>query len=149
MVRDTSLETYKSIQDSGVLSARRLEVYKALMDSGPSTASELWERMGKRSSQHNPVSPRLNELREMGAICEAEQRDCLITGRLAIVWEVTGRMPEKLEKRITSKQRISFLEIVLEDAKAVAGFVGKTGSVAHKCLLSDLKESIAAYENLS
>jgi hypothetical protein len=94
-VRDTSLESYDSIQES--LGARQKVVYDAFKD-----LISLWEK----SKMHvkyptdmevtkflgfddpNQVRPRRFELVKLGLLIEADKRKCLVTKRRAITWRV-------------------------------------------------------------
>lgn len=98
-VRPTSIQTYREIRDSGLLSKRRWEVYDALYEHGPCTANELFKKWKVRSfvTQQN-IHPRLGELRELGVVAELEKRRCEVTGREAYVWITTDDMPVKFEK---------------------------------------------------
>jgi len=98
-VRSTSAEAYKAIKENGLLKGRQLEVYMALYEIGASTGSELFYHMSKsRNPTHSNVTTRLGELRDMGVVKEVGQRQCSITKRDVILWEVTTNLPIKLEK---------------------------------------------------
>ena len=106
-VRKTSVVTYHSIKESGVLSARRMEVYEALYQYGPKTGNELFHSMKSVAFLHNAnIITRLGELRDMGAVEEVRERKCSVTGQNVIEWDVTGEMPRKLakNKELTSKE---------------------------------------------
>jgi hypothetical protein len=90
-MRDTSVEAWRYIQDSGVLSKRRLEAYSALFQYGPRTAGEL-----ETLCEHRGMWKRLSELRDLGVVKECGKRPCRVTDRNAIVWDVTSAMPQAL-----------------------------------------------------
>ena len=100
MVRETSLVTYNQIKAKNLLSQRRMEVYSALFKYGPCTANELFRdwKVSTTITQQN-IHPRLGELRDLGVVTEVKQRKCGVTGRMAIVWEITNRLPRKLKKK--------------------------------------------------
>lgn len=99
-VRDTSIEVFHRIRAEGLLSERRLEVYSALFEYGPCSANELFRKMrgSVRVSQAN-IQPRLNELVAMGCAVELQTRPCRVTGNRVIEYDVTSKMPKKLEKK--------------------------------------------------
>lgn len=103
MVRDTSIEAYRAIEESGLLSQRRHQVYKTLFEYGPCTANELAKNFWKmefkipRNVNLNIVT-RLGELRDLGVAKEVRTRQCSITGMNVIEWDVTSNLPIKFEK---------------------------------------------------
>lgn len=99
-VRETSVAAFLAIQESGLLSRRRLEVYEVLSPDGPLTATQIAERMRghKSSSVGANVHARLCELREMDAVEELGTITCPITNMTVILWDVTGRLPIKRKK---------------------------------------------------
>jgi len=121
MVRDTSLSAYKQIKEQGLLSERRLQVYSDLFRYGPCTANELYLKMDRKvkSTQAN-IHPRLGELRESGVVNEITQRQCDVTNRMAIVWDVNSKLPIKPKRELSSKQKIKIaidaLEFYSEDS---------------------------------
>lgn len=92
MIRKTSIETYKAIQDSGHLGRTQREVYNALYQYGPLTQNELhfWHFQER---QPRDVQPRVSELVKLGVVKSAGKRQCNITGRVCMTWETTDEMP--------------------------------------------------------
>lgn len=123
VVRETSLEAYLSIKESGKLSARRWEAYDATFNHGPLTSNEAFlysPLRGNPNYRHN-TNARMTELREMGVVKELGKVVCPVTGQLAILWDVTNRVPIDLPPRKTNKQIIAALLAriaVLEAEKA-------------------------------
>lgn len=97
MVRQTSLESYTTIKNNGLLSEKRWAVYDVLFQYGPATAMELRQKM-KPGFVDSQVRARLNELRTLGLAEEKKTRICTITGMNVIEWDVTSRLPIKLDK---------------------------------------------------
>lgn len=93
-VRETSIETYHRIVDSGLLSRRRMEVYSGLYQHGPCTINELYRKIGgsKMNVQAN-LHARMNELRELGVVAETRTRPCEVTGERVIEWQTTDSLP--------------------------------------------------------
>ena len=109
MARKTSALAFQRIQEDGLLGRLQLQVYSALYHHGPLTALEVCRHLGRLSLQVS-VSPRMAELKRMGAIEEAGERVCDVTGKTAIVWDVTGAVPTKLTKKESQGDRLAQLE---------------------------------------
>ncbi len=84
--RDTSLEAFKELRDSGKLKERCVQIYDALATHGPMTASEIASHIGL---PRDSISPRIAELCDVGLVIDVAQRKCRITGRRCVVWEKT------------------------------------------------------------
>lgn len=102
MIRETSKAAYNKIKSQGLLSERRMEVYHTLYMFGPLTASELSELLPKKVSRTigSNVHARLGELRQLGVAKEVRERKCEISGQNVIEWDVTDKLPGKLNKQI-------------------------------------------------
>jgi len=109
VIRKTSRIAYKQIQEQGLLSQRRFEVYEALFYHGPLTANEAREHIGGHVPL-NSVSPRMAELKDRGVVVEVGEKICSVTGKKAILWDVTDSLPVEPPKRETSKEKIAKLE---------------------------------------
>ena len=133
--RKTSIECFNKIKQEGLLSKRRLEVYEALYTSAPCTSSEAI-RNAKTTFGVFGVSSRFTELRDLGVIYEKGEKQCTITGRNVIEWDLTDKLPVNFKnKNKTKKQRIddainSFRELYKnkdnstnEDWKTVADLI--------------------------
>lgn len=97
MIRQTSIDVYHQIQAEGLLSRRRFETYECLFNNGPLTAMETGRRID--GVLDHSISPRFAELKRLGVIQEVGEKLCSITGRNVLLWDVTDRLPLKLEKR--------------------------------------------------
>ncbi len=93
MIRQTSIEAYQTIRESGLLSRRRLEAYDILFNHGPMTAQELDRKAGSVG-----LWKRLSELEAVGVVATVGERDCKVTNMNAILWDVTDKLPIKFEK---------------------------------------------------
>ena len=106
-IRQTSIDCYNEIKQQGLLSKRRLEVYEALYTSAPCTSSEAI-RNAKTTFGVFGVSSRFTELRNLGVIYEKGEKQCTITGRNVIEWDLTDKLPINFKnKNKTKKQRIN------------------------------------------
>lgn len=98
--RQTSIDCYNQIRAEGLLSKRRLEVYEYLFNHGPMTMGELFSKIpqSKNVSQAS-ITPRFAELRDFGVIYEKCVRECKVTGRTVIEWDLTNKLPQKKIKK--------------------------------------------------
>ena len=104
--RQTSIDCYNEIRANGLLSKRRFEVYEALLSSAPCTSSEAI-RNAKTTFGVFGVSSRFTELRDLGVIHEVRTRECRVTGRNVIEWDLTDRLPVNIKNpNKTKKQRL-------------------------------------------
>jgi len=103
--RQTSIECYNKIKAEGLLSKQRLAVYSSLLKIGkPSTAREVYSTMNVEKQE----ATRFTELRNLGVIYEVGNRKCSITGRTAIEWDLTDRLPVEMKiTAISKKQRVT------------------------------------------
>ncbi len=101
--RQTSIDCYNQIKSEGLLSKRRFEVYEALLSSAPCTSSEAI-RNAKTTFGVFGVSSRFTELRDLGVIYEIRTRECSVTGRNVIEWDLTDRLPVNVKKSNRTKK---------------------------------------------
>jgi hypothetical protein len=100
-IRQTSIEVYRQMEREGLLSERRWEAYKILYEYGPMTSNEIFEKArlhGNPNYRHN-TNARMTELRDLGVAVEVGTRECSVTGRTVILWDVTDQLPSRPEKR--------------------------------------------------
>ena len=93
--RETSIEIFNKLRDSGKLSRRRLEIFKIVCHHGPITAAEAFTHAGLHGNanyRHN-TNARLAEMRQMGVVKEVGTHKCRATGNNAILWAPTGDFP--------------------------------------------------------
>jgi|TARA_R110001592_G_scaffold120632_1_gene325238 hypothetical protein len=100
--RQTSIDCYNEIKRDGSLSQMRFRVYSALFSIGkPSTTREVYETMDVIKQE----ATRFTELRNLGVIYEVQNRKCTITGRTAIEWDLTDRLPINIKKTNKTKKQ--------------------------------------------
>ena len=110
--RQTSIDCFNQIKNSGSLSKSRFKVYETLYNlNKPSTAREIFARIPVVKIEPT----RLTELRELGVIYEVSVRKCSITGVNSIEWDLTNNQPKKLPPRVTTKQKLKKLEMMIND----------------------------------
>lgn len=119
MIRQTSIEAYNQIKNSGLLSERRWQVYDVLFEYGPMTGGETFQRMKQKYSVMAPTNSntttRLGELRNMGVVMELGTKTCSVSGQTVILWDVTDKLPTKLVKSKRTKCRHCSGKGYLED----------------------------------
>lgn len=101
VVRKTSLETYKTIVNSGLLSDRRLQVYDILFKCGPMTGSQVSAKMRElygQSGYSENVRNRITELVRSGCVEELCETTCPITRRKVLLFDVTDKLPVEPEE---------------------------------------------------
>ena len=90
--RQTSIDCYNEIKNSGLLSKRRFETFEAIIKIAPCTASEVQHSINYNNGGRDCMK-RISELRDRGVICEVRTRECRITGRNVIEWDLTDKLP--------------------------------------------------------
>jgi hypothetical protein len=109
-MRETSVQAFHAIRESGLLSQRRWEAYEGLYQHGPMTSSELDAAMGVGWRTTNK---RLPELERMGVVKILGTRPCGVTGMDAMVWDVTSEsMPRPFHKTNSGARAIERTAIV-------------------------------------
>jgi transposase-like protein len=103
VTRRTSRAVYKQIIEEGLLRKSKLEAYKHLYHYGPCTSGEIAKALGRN---RNNVARTMSLLRDGESVGEADDMvPCPVTGRPVILWDVTGSLPKKTEKRISKKDQ--------------------------------------------
>lgn len=105
--RQTSIDCYNEIKANGLLSKRRLQAYQCMLNLSPCTAGELEKEFNEKYGLRG-VWKLLSQLRDMGVVKEVSERDCRITKRNVIEWDLTDRLPVDFNNNNkTKKQRIN------------------------------------------
>lgn len=85
-VQTTSLFAYRT-EIVPTIGTRQRVVYDEIMRHKDVTNTEISHFLG---FPINTVTPRVNELRKAGLVCESVKRPCRITGRTVIAWKVVN-----------------------------------------------------------
>ena len=119
MVKTTSIETYYSIKDSGVLSEKRMNVFDIFYENPNgltgSEVSEIYKGKFPSSKHSETIRNRITELCQMGVIVEMGVSECPYTKRKVMKWCCVDRLPIPLEKKPTRKEQI---KEILDDISA-------------------------------
>lgn len=112
MVRETSIEIYRQIEEEGLLSKLRFLCYKALFYHGPLTAMEVCAQLHKQGDKIKQVSvsPRMSELRDRGVAKEVGEKICSITGNNSILRDCTADLPRGISKSHTKESKKQIIE---------------------------------------
>lgn len=117
MNRQTSVDCYNDIVLSGLLSKIRLKVTRGVVDMAPCTSTELERHMNNKYGMKGTWKV-LSWLREAGVVYEVGTRDCSITGRNVIEWDLTGKLPVPPIKKTTKPKNIGkSIDYILQGMK--------------------------------
>lgn len=108
MVRQTSIDAYKTIKENGLLSKLRFAAYDALFQNGPMTAKETANKVSIYPI--DSITPRMSELERLGVIANIGTKECSITKMNVTLWGVTDKLPTKIEKKQTKDEIIAELQ---------------------------------------
>jgi hypothetical protein len=122
VTRATSIKSWQAMVDSGELEGQIAKVLHAVIEHGPGTSSEIF-KAAKIGGNINLHRARLSELQERDLIRETAQRHCSVTGRLALVWEFTGR-----EKPLHVERKRGKAKAMVELAKEAIDALAKHGA---------------------
>jgi hypothetical protein len=103
-IRQTSIDCFNQIKNSGLLSKRRFETFEAIMKIAPCTASEVQHSINYHNGGRDCMK-RISELRDRGVIYEKDVRPCKVTGRNVIEWDLTDRLPVNIKSSNKTKQQ--------------------------------------------
>ena len=103
-VRETSLESFYWLKEEGILGERQMQIYRAIVDNPEVSDREL---CGICSLPINSVTPRRNELEELGLI-ESAGVKINSNGRSCHSWIATEYIKEQVrERKVLSKNKIT------------------------------------------
>ncbi|WP_340156711.1 hypothetical protein [uncultured Winogradskyella sp.] len=106
-MRQTSIDCYNQIKNSGLLSKRRFETYEAMVKIAPCTASEVQKSINYFDGGRDCMK-RISELNKLGVIYDKGTRTCNVTGRNVVEWDLTDRLPVNVKSsNNTKKHRIN------------------------------------------
>lgn len=127
MTRQTSIDAYYEIKQSGLLSKLRFDVYEYVYIKGPSTAKAIFKGLSEQvvaagSEQPNSgvYTTRCSELRDLGVFRELPKIKCPDSGHMVIEWDVMRTALPVTPKKKTSRQEQS------DNLKALRESIEKT-----------------------
>lgn len=98
MFRETSIEVYNQLKSEGALSRLRWIVYDHIFHNGPVTQRQAVLKLSNRMESNGTFSSRFSELEKIGLLQILGKVVCEFTGRKVYQWDVTNKLPIKLEK---------------------------------------------------
>lgn len=107
--QQTSIEAYHEIIRNGLLRTSQLRVYEYIYRHQPCTINQMLADLAKPGQNTGSLTGRISDLSRMGAIRVAGKVKASSTGHNVYLWEVTGRLPEKLKKTETKAEAIARL----------------------------------------
>ncbi len=111
MIKNTTLETFKQIQEEGLLSEKRLRVYEIIYEYGALTGAQISEIYQTKypSAQHSEtIRNRITELIQMNVVKEAGMIVCDKTKRTVNTYLCTNELPAKIQKKTNKKQVVLY-----------------------------------------
>lgn len=102
MARQTSIEAYNYLVESGKLAKMNRVVYQYLYQHGPTTQKKTEKALGDTT---DTVVPRFAPLKRMGLIIEVGKVVCEETRRNNLLWDVTDRKVPLEDTRISLKEK--------------------------------------------
>lgn len=108
-MRVTSLEVYKKITDSGLLSKKRSQVYSIIYNGGIMSGSEVskeYKKMYSASGYSESIRNRITELVQQGVVEEVSTGECPITKNTVLLFRTTNNLPVKIPKKESKKNRV-------------------------------------------
>ena len=119
MIQTTSIETYQSIKNSGLISEKRLKVFDIFYQNPKgltgAEVSEIYRRENPTSQHSETIRNRITELVQMGVLVEIGVVECQFSKRSVMKWCCVDKMPIPLEKKATRKKQI---KEILDDITA-------------------------------
>ncbi len=110
MVQSTSIQTYRAISESGLLSEKRLKVFDIFYENPEgltgAEVSELYRKNNPTSQHSETIRNRITELVQMGVLVEVGVVTCRFSNRNVMKWRCIDKMPIPLEKKQTKKDKI-------------------------------------------
>ena len=125
-VRSTSIDAYKKVVDSGLLSTKLIQAFTIIYRFGPMTSREANKRFVetyRTEDNLNQFRALLTHLQNMDVIATIEKVVCPISKMMVYNFDITGRLPVK-EPKVTMKDKKANL---LKTVDALTPWVGDLG----------------------
>ena len=114
-IRDTSIEAYKNVIESGFLSSQLIKAFDIVFRFGPLTSRQANEHfVGIHGGEDNLNQFRalLTHLQDMGVIATVAKIKCSDTHKTVYQFDVTGRMPVRAKKLSMADRKRDILATV-------------------------------------
>ena len=110
MVQKTSIQTYHSIKNSGILSDKRMKVYEIFYEHPEgltgTQVSNIFKQLHPTAQHSETIRNRITELRDMGVLSEVGMVECEFTNRQVMKFMLNDNMPVALTKKKSLNERI-------------------------------------------
>jgi FtsZ-binding cell division protein ZapB len=130
IIRQTSANAYNYLKSSGGLGELQWQTYDVLFRLGGLSASEIFVTIKKEmlaagvaesvvNELRDTYHQRLSELKGMGLVYEVQERECTVTHREVIEWDVTANLPNKPEgavKKVSTQKQLQ-TELAITEAR--------------------------------
>ena len=127
--RQTSMDAYINLIESGVLAEKNKIVYKHLFHGGATTQKNT-ERLFNDTTY--TLRPRFSQLEKMGLIKAVGYEACIETGKKNMLWDVTDRI-HPLDLKLTTNTKKNRVDKALSSFREL--YINKTTST-----INDWKE---------
>lgn len=122
MIRETSVEAYHEVLESGLIGRRQKQVYTILYQRGPlagaQVAAQFLAEHG-RTARSETIRNRLTELRDRGVVREVGTVKDPNTKKRVILWDVTRGSPVKPPRKETKNEIIRRLEARVKELETL------------------------------
>lgn len=107
MIQKTSVETFIQVQNSGLLSEKRLRVYEIIYEYGALTGaqvSEIYRSKYPSATHSETIRNRITELVQMNLVKQAGTVVCDKTKRKVHTYLCSNELPSTPQKKVSKKQ---------------------------------------------
>lgn len=101
-MRETSVEAYHHVVQSGVLGRAQEKVYRILFEHGPMSGADL-AAYGGITPSGSTLFKRVSELERLGVVRSIGSRKNAKTGRFETLWGVTTEMARRVPRSPKSR----------------------------------------------
>jgi hypothetical protein len=112
-MQQTSAQAYKDLQSSGALGKLQLLVVECLKSNGPLTQAECSRIIGN-NGENQGITPRFAELKLKGVIAEVGKKQCSVSGRTVLAWDLKENISSNFKRPLTLKERLEIAEEFIE-----------------------------------
>lgn len=100
-MKQTSIDAYYKVMESGLLSKRRKQVYEFIFQNGPVSMHHTWRSIAPHLATGG-ISTRFSELERMGLICASGYEMDIISKQRVVLWEITDQdyVPKLEQKKV-------------------------------------------------
>lgn len=129
--RETAIDAYHAMEESGVLNRSRFQVLMAIFRNPHRTGNEIAKILSKAqisSSKESSifrvknVYARINELCHAGLIVDSGKRPCETSGVMGLTWVCTKSWPDELRFKPEKSEKKCYVLFVPHEGKNMVVF---------------------------